>query len=92
MIPFQVEEEKAQLKRSLRDIKSDLAKKNEQLTDLSDELSALREASKEREKTLKSKVKEALMERDRLVGVEVSDALPTMWLCLSSEVMLTTGW
>ena len=64
--------ERAELKKSLREIKSDLARKDEQLSDLQEEFVALREASKERERTLKAKVKEAVAERDRLVGVEVN--------------------
>ncbi|ORX36493.1 hypothetical protein BD324DRAFT_629053 [Kockovaella imperatae] len=65
------EKEKSELKKSLRETKAMLAKKTEEFSDLQEELSSLQEASKEREKTLKAKIKDAVAERDRLVGVEV---------------------
>lgn len=71
---FQADKEKKQLQASLKAVKADLAKKEEELNDLQEELSNAKESSKEREKTLKQKLKEVTLEKDRLIGLEVSEA------------------
>ena len=56
---------------ALKAAKSELATKAEELGDAQEELSNLKESSKEREKTLKQKLKEVTLEKDRLAGLEV---------------------
>ncbi|KAL1409543.1 hypothetical protein Q8F55_003527 [Vanrija albida] len=63
--------DKAELKAQLRTAKVDVAKKTEEAADLAEELSVLKETSKEREKALKAKYREAQEERNRLAVVEV---------------------
>ena len=58
---------------ALKAAKSELATKTEELGDAQEELANLKESSKEREKTLKQKLKEVTLEKDRLAGLEVSD-------------------
>lgn len=62
------DQEKRELQKSLRETKTALERKTDELSDLQEEL----QLSKEREKALKTKVKDAALERARLVGVEVS--------------------
>ena len=57
---------------ALKAAKSELATKTEKLGDAQEELANLKESSKEREKTLKQKLKEVTLEKDRLAGLEVS--------------------
>jgi len=56
---------------ALKATKSELATKTEELGDAQEELSNLKESSKEREKALKQKLKEVTLEKDRLAGLEV---------------------
>ena len=49
-----------------------MSKFKEELGDARDELEAAKEASKERERALKAKVRDATAERDKLIGVDVS--------------------
>lgn len=49
-----------------------MVRKTEELTDLQDEMNAAKEASREREKALKAKYREAMDERARLASVDVS--------------------
>ena len=60
------------MQKALRDAKAEASKYKQDLGDLRDELDGLKETSKERERALKMKVREAAAERDRLVGIEVS--------------------
>lgn len=57
---------------ALKSAKSELAVKTEELGDLQEELANVKESSKEREKTLKQKLKEVTLEKDRLAGLKVS--------------------
>lgn len=57
---------------ALKAAKSELATKTEELGDAQEELTNYKESSKEREKTLKQKLKEVTLEKDRLAGLEVS--------------------
>ncbi|WOO79546.1 Laminin subunit beta-2 [Vanrija pseudolonga] len=63
--------DKAELKAQLRAAKVEAAKRTEEASDLAEELSVLKETSKEREKALKAKYREAQEERNRLAAVEV---------------------
>jgi len=68
---FQAKKETIELKNALRNAKSDLQRKNEELADIQEELASLKETSKEREKALKIKLRDAAAERDKLIGIEV---------------------
>ncbi|WVW80019.1 hypothetical protein I302_101992 [Kwoniella bestiolae CBS 10118] len=61
-----MEKSKKEFMNQIRMLKSDLSKKDEEL----EEFEEFRRSAKEREKTLKMRLKEANEERDRLVGVE----------------------
>ncbi|KAK4688070.1 hypothetical protein P7C73_g2034, partial [Tremellales sp. Uapishka_1] len=65
-----VDQEKKELSTTLRNTKNELQKKNDEISDLQEELLSLKETSKEREKTLKAKYREAKAEAERLVAVE----------------------
>jgi len=60
------------LQTALKAAKSELATKTEELADAQEELANYKESSQEREKTLKQKLKEVTLEKDRLAGLEVS--------------------
>lgn len=70
-LTMQADKEKRQLQVALKAAKSDLATKTDDLGDLQEELTNFKESSKEREKTLKQKLKEVTLEKDRLAGLEV---------------------
>lgn len=67
-----MDKEKRQLQAVLKAAKADLATKVEELADAQEELANQKESSREREKTLKQKLKEVTLEKDRLAGLEVS--------------------
>jgi hypothetical protein len=62
------------LRTALRNAKNELQRKSEELVDVQEELSGLKEISKEREKALKGKLRDATAERDRLIGIEVGSS------------------
>ena len=67
--------EKRELQKALRTAKTEATKREDEVTDLKEELVALKQSSKEREEKWKVKAKEAIAERDRLADVEVSQAI-----------------
>lgn len=67
---IQSDKERRELQKELRSVKVDLQQKTDEAVDLQEELSALRDLSKEREKQLKAKLRAA--ERGREDSVEVS--------------------
>lgn len=69
--PAQSDKEKKDLQIQLRSTKADLQRKADELADLQEEMSALKEASKEREKALKAKIKAVYEEHGR-AAVDVS--------------------
>lgn len=79
----QADKEKRELQASLKATKADLAKKEQELVDVQEELSLLQDSSKEREKALKQKLKEVTLEKDRLAGLEVRH---------HSSVLTITDW
>lgn len=60
------------MQKAVRDAKAEVSQYKQELSDVREELEGLKETSKERERALKMKVKEAVAERDKLIGVEVS--------------------
>ncbi|WVR03927.1 hypothetical protein IAU60_000926 [Kwoniella sp. DSM 27419] len=54
----------------LKGMRNDLAKKDEELEEVKEELAETKRSGKEREKVLKGKIREATEERDKLLGVE----------------------
>lgn len=63
------------LQKELKDVKRQLETKDNELAEAQEEMSTLKEDSKEREKSLRAKLKDAVAENDRLSGVEVSDEM-----------------
>lgn len=61
----QSDKEKKDLQIQLRSTKADLQRKADELADLQEEMSALKEASREREKALKAKIKAVYEEHGR---------------------------
>lgn len=68
---MQSDKEKRQLQIALKAAKSELATKTEELADAQEELANVKESNKEREKILKQKLKDVMLEKDRLAGLEV---------------------
>ncbi|EIW66816.1 hypothetical protein M231_01417 [Tremella mesenterica] len=64
------DKERRDLQLQLRKAQTELQRKAEEVQDVQDELATLRESAREREKALKTKLKEALEEKARLAGVE----------------------
>ena len=68
----QAEKERKEVQRELRTVKAELKRKEEALTDLQEEMEGKSESWKEREKGLKSKLKEAMEASARAAELEVS--------------------
>jgi septal ring factor EnvC (AmiA/AmiB activator) len=72
------------LQKELKDVKRQLETKDNELAEAQEEMSTLKENSKEREKSLKAKLKDAVAEKDRLSGVEVSVEMASRETVLTS--------